>query len=308
MPPTCSTRRPRRPGIDAAKLATSLHETAGGFEAFAALGADAFAALYSQAGMDVPAIVELVGSLNTLQLDPKQLTVTSDGSLEYQGEAIEDLDAMGIDPKTYTVNDDGTISTQDEKLKGLNYVRIGDKVYKVTDDGTAEECADAADRAADSVNGIPNSKNVSITATDATGWIIDQVKSKLRSIPEMIAAKVGSTSGDKSGAFVRLHASGSFITDGVTPLGRDIHGIEHIAGEDGHEWVMQHADGTTSIVPIENRRYLEPYASVIASMMPDRGRTVVNNVNIRLAYDASADAKTITRGIAREFRLRGLMR
>ena len=295
-------------GIDAAKLAASLHETAGGFEAFAALGADAFAALYSQAGMDVPAIVELVGSLNALRLDPKQLTVTSDGSLEYQGEAIEDLDAMGIDPKVYTVNDDGTISTQDEKLKGLNYVRIGDKVYKVTDDGTAEECADAADRAADSVNGIPSSKNVSITATDATGWIIEQVKSKLRSIPGMIAAKVGSAFGDKSGAFVKLHASGSFITDGVTPLGRDAHGIEHIAGEDGREWVMQHADGTTSIVPIENRRYLEPYASVIASMMPDRGRTVVNNVNIRLAYDAGTDAKTITRGIAREFRLRGLMR
>lgn len=295
-------------GIDAAKLATSLHETAGGFEAFAALGADAFAALYSQAGMNVPAIVELVGSLNTLQLDPKQLTVTSDGSLEYQGEAIEDLDAMGIDPKTYTVNDDGTISTQDEGLRGLDYVRIGDKVYRVTDEGTADECADAADRAADSVNGIPNSKNVKITATDATGWIIEQVKSKLRSIPGMIAARVGSAFGDKSGGFVKLHASGSFITDGVTPLGRDAHGIEHIAGEDGREWVMQHADGTKSIIPIENRRYLEPYASTIASMIPRQGNTTTNNIRVVLQYDASSSAKDMARGLTRALRMEGLMR
>lgn len=295
-------------GVDAATLATSLHETAGGFETFAALGADAFAALYSQAGMDVPAIVELVGSLNTLQLDPKQLTVTSDGSLEYQGQAIEDLDAMGIDPKVYTVNDDGTISTQDEGLRGLDYVRIGDKVYRVTDEGTADECADAADRAADSVNGIPNSKNVKITATDATGWIIEQVKSKLRSIPGMIAARVGSAFGDKSGGFVKLHASGSFITDGVTPLGRDAHGIEHIAGEDGREWVMQHADGTKSIVPIENRRYLEPYASTIASMIPRQGNTTTNNIRVVLQYDASSSAKDMARGLTRALRMEGLMR
>lgn len=295
-------------GTDAAALATKLHDTAGGFEAFAALGVDAFSALHSQAGMDIPAIVELVGSLNALQLDPKQLTVTSDGSLEYQGEAIEDLDALEIDPKTYTVNDDGTITTQNEKLQGLNYVRIGDKVYQVTDNGTAEECADAADHAADSVNGIPSSKNVKITATDATGWIIEQVKSKLRSIPGMIAAKVGSAFGDKSGGFVKLHASGSFITDGVTPLGRDAHGIEHIAGEDGREWVMRHADGTKSIVPIENRRYLEPYASTIASMIKPAGNTTTNNIRVILQYDASSDAKDMARGFTRALRMEGLMR
>ena len=295
-------------GEDAATLATKLHDTAGGFEAFAALGVDAFSALHSQADMDIPAIVELVGSLNALQLDPKQLTVTSDGSLEYQGEAIEDLDALEIDPKTYTVNDDGTITTQNEKLQGLNYVRIGDKVYQVTDNGTAEECAGAADHAADSVNGIPSSKSVKITATDATGWIIEQVKSKLRSIPGMIAAKVGSFFGDKSGGFVKLHASGGFVTDGITSLGRDAHGIQHIAGEDGREWIMQHADGTKSIVPIENRRYLEPYASTIASMIKPAGNTTTNNIRVVLQYDASSNAKDLARGFTRALEMEGLMR
>lgn len=292
-------------GTDAATLATQLHGAAMGFETFQALGVDAFSALYSQAGMSVEGIVALVASANALQLDPKQLTVTSDGSLEYQGEAIEDLNALGIDPKTYTVNDDGTITTSNEKLQGLNYVRIGDKVYKVTDNGTAQEAADNANDTADAVNGIPSSKNVSITATDNTGSIFDTIRDKVRSLPGMIKAVFGF--GDKAGGSVKLHASGGFVTSGATPLGRDAHGIQHVAGEDGREWVMRHADGTTSIVPIENRRYLEPYASVIASMIGGAGSTTVNNVNIRLAYDASADAKAITRGIARELRLHDLM-
>lgn len=299
-------RAAEKTGTDATTLATKLHETAGGFEAFAALGVDAFSALHSQAGMDVPAIVELVGSLNTLQLDPKQLTVTSDGSLEYQGEAIEDLDALEIDPKTYTVNDDGTITTQNEKLQGLNYVRIGDKAYQVTDNGTAEECADAADHAADSVNGIPSSKNVSITATDNTGSIFERVRSKIASLPGNIRAALGI--GNKSGAFVKLHASGGFVTDGITSLGRDAHGIQHIAGEDGREWIMQHADGTKSIVPVENRRYLEPYASTIASMIKPAGNTTTNNIRVVLQYDASSNAKDLARGFTRALEMEGLMR
>ena len=269
-------RAAEKTGTDATTLATKLHETAGGFEAFAALGVDAFSALHSQAGMDVPAIVELVGSLNTLQLDPKQLTV--DGSLEYQGEAIEDLDALEIDPKTYTVNDDGT----------------------------AEECADAADHAADSVNGIPSSKNVSITATDNTGSIFERVRSKIASLPGNIRAALGI--GNKSGAFVKLHASGGFVTDGITSLGRDAHGIQHIAGEDGREWIMQHADGTKSIVPVENRRYLEPYASTIASMIKPAGNTTTNNIRVVLQYDASSNAKDLARGFTRALEMEGLMR
>lgn len=73
-----------------------------------------------------------------------------------------------------------------------------------------------------------------------------------------------------AGGFVKTHASGGFVTSGVTNLGVDRNGVMHVAGEDGIEWVMKHADGTTSIVPIQNRKYLEPYASVIASMIGPR--------------------------------------
>jgi len=63
---------------------------------------------------------------------------------------------------------------------------------------------------------------------------------------------------------------------------------------------MEHADGTMSVVPIENRRYLRPYAEVIASMI---GSGTVNNINVTLAYDASSDASQLARGLARELRL-----
>ena len=84
---------------------------------------------------------------------------------------------------------------------------------------------------------------------------------------EVIVRKITESVGDAAGGFYQLHAGGGFVTNGVTSLGRDRFGIEHIAGEAGHEWVQRHADGTTSIVPIENRKYLEPYASTIASMI-----------------------------------------
>ena len=68
-----------------------------------------------------------------------------------------------------------------------------------------------------------------------------------------------------------MHASGGFVTSGPMSIGVDRFGVNHIVGEAGREWVMNHADGTTSVVPIENRKYLAPYAETIASMLGERG-------------------------------------
>lgn len=114
-----------------------------------------------------------------------------------------------------------------------------------------------------------------------------------------VSAAVGALRGlgfEASGGFVRMHATGGFITDGPTALGVDRDGILHIAGEAGREWVQEHADGTTSIVPIENRRYLKPYAETIAGMIG--GRTI--NVSVALNYTAGDDAKGMARDFVRE--------
>ena len=93
-----------------------------------------------------------------------------------------------------------------------------------------------------------------------------------RKVAQVVTQFIGAHAG---GGIVKTHAGGGFVTTGVTDLGKDANGIRHIAGEAGAEWTMKHADGTTSIVPIENSRYLDPYANIIASKIPRRDDTVM---------------------------------
>lgn len=90
----------------------------------------------------------------------------------------------------------------------------------------------------------------------------------------------------------RFHAAGAIATRAV-PL--------DIVGEAGAE----------AIVPLTNRRYAMPFVKMIADEVAQTTGShdgSVNYINIRMSYDASADAKTITRGIARQIKLHGLMR
>lgn len=70
-----------------------------------------------------------------------------------------------------------------------------------------------------------------------------------------------------TGGFYDMHASGGFIANRPMSIGIDRKGVNHIVGEAGAEWVMAHADGTASVVPIENRKYMKPYAATIAPMV-----------------------------------------
>ena len=143
------------------------------------------------------------------------------------------------------------------------------------------------------------SKSATVSVADNASGVLDSIRSKLNNIDGFVAtarANIQQVFGNADGGFARLHATGGFVTDGATVLGTDARGVTHIAGEAGREWVMAHADGTTSIVPVENRKYLRPYAEVIASMMP-RGRAV--NVVVNLDYKAGDDANKMARDISR---------
>lgn len=111
--------------------------------------------------------------------------------------------------------------------------------------------------------------------------------------------------GAAGGGFFDLHAAGGFITNGPTILGRDAHGTIHVAGEAGREWIKKHADGTTSILPIENKRYLKPYAQEIAGMIGGTG--TVNNYNITLDYKAGDDANKMVRELGYALRTSAMM-
>ncbi len=124
---------------------------------------------------------------------------------------------------------------------------------------------------------------------------IDSAKSKwalwkpATKIIDVVVSKLGI--GDAAGGFYQLHAAGDFITNGPINLGRDSNGVYHIAGEAGREWVQTHADGTTSIVPIENQRYLEPYARTIAGMIGSSGAVYNLYIDgVRINDDAQIQA------------------
>ena len=143
------------------------------------------------------------------------------------------------------------------------------------------------------------SKSATVSVADNASGVLDSIRSKLSNIDGFVAtarANIQQVFGNAEGGFARLHATGGFVTDGATVLGTDARGVTHIAGEAGREWVMAHADGTTSIIPVENRKYLKPYAEVIASMMPQRGAV---NVVVNLDYKAGDDANKMARDISR---------
>ena len=146
---------------------------------------------------------------------------------------------------------------------------------------------------------MPDSKDINVNVYGNAENVLSNIKWYLDNIHDKeVTVTTNRVGGDAAGGFYRLHANGGFITNGPINLGRDRYGITHIAGEAGREWIKRHADGTTSIVPIENRRYLKPYAREIAGMIGSTGST--NNYYITLDYKAGDDAITLARGVKRE--------
>ena len=122
----------------------------------------------------------------------------------------------------------------------------------------------------------------------------------LQSLMSQIVSKtvtigVNAAALEAAGGFYKLHANGGFVTNGPTYLGRDRLGYGHIAGEAGREWIKTHADGTTSIIPIENRRYLKPYAQEIAGVIGGGASTVYNISISDFAINDDAEIRNATR-------------
>ena len=209
---------------------------------FARNGGDIVAALAS-AGLEVDKTTGKIEKMNSVKLEEKRARVNlEDGQL---------LDAQG---HVYTWNGTELLTREGDVV--VDQVELIDAQGNiVTWNGTKLE-----------------RKRTSVSVDTSS---IDSAKSKwdlwkpATKIIDVVVSKLGI--GDAAGGFYQLHAAGDFITNGPINLGRDSNGVYHIAGEAGREWVQTHADGTTSIVPLENQRYLEPYARTIAGMIGSSG-------------------------------------
>ena len=240
---------------------------------FARNGGDMEAALES-AGLAVDSLTGKIEKSNSVELRDKYATVTlEDGQL---------LDAQGhvfTWNGTDLIDQDGNVMVDQKQL-------IDAQGNVVTWNGT-ELSSKSASVSVDT-SGIDAARNKWEWWQPVTKWA------------EVVVSKLGI--GDAAGGFYQLHAAGDFITNGLTNLGRDRNGITHYAGEAGREWVKLHADGTTSIVPIENQRYLRPYAETIAGMIG--GGDVYN---ITLDYKAGDDANKMARDLGFALRAQSLM-
>lgn len=235
---------------DAETIVKSMNDAGVSVEDFSRLGAEGFSQFYDSADANLTNVHLALDALDRFNIDPKTFTVGDDGTIQLENGMVIDLDARTINGKTFTVNDDGTIVTEEGAIEGL----------------TAK------------INNVPVEWTTNFYANDFLSNVANAVRAKIAEVKNAMAGGGGDAVGDASGGVYKLHAAGGFITNGPTLLGRDVDGAYHIAGEAGRELVVEHANGTTSITPIENGHYMKPFAKAIASEMG--GSSNVTNIYI----------------------------
>ncbi len=232
------------------------------------IGSEQLKALSDACGGNVNTMVAILSGLNGIKLDPKRLKVNDDGSITYYAKKLSKLDRQKLKDKGFQVNDDGTITITKKQVDELNNDLAGsklDKKGKITvDTSKYKQGTEDAARAAARV--------LSFNATVG------------------VNAKVKQTKQAKGGIFdgKRIHRfAGGGIVNRPTP----VMGGLGIAGEAGAE----------AIIPLDNKRYVRPFARAVASMVGGGPSTYNVSVNVQCRTDADATeiAREITRSLKR---------
>lgn len=250
-------------GGNAEELAAKFQAAGGSATLFANMTEEDIATALAASGGNIEAFI---AELQKIGQQKVQASVEAEGGEEAAAEIGQVTDAAA--------EADGTTATAYAEEEG------------------AEETQEQFENVQETVDETDgDSAAVSVHVNDYATSVINSIRENLRDLDgDSATVTVNRQGGDAAGGFYRLHADGGFITNGPISLGLDKFGVEHIAGEAGREWIKRHADGTTSIVPIENRRYLKPYAREIAGMIGGAGTT---NYYITLDYKAGDDANKI---------------
>lgn len=221
-------------------------------------------------------------------IDDKHYMVTDDGSMYDAEGRLQQLQNFQLDGKALYVSSDGLV-TAEGQLYAFNDIGIDPKEFIVDDDGTVRLSEDKVESLRGAIAKVPTNVNIHLTATDDASRVIANVMSSIANGTVPAATRNGQglkQGGHAAGGFVRLHAAGAFITDGPTYIGSDRRGVRHIAGEAGREFVQRHADGTTSIIPLQNRKYMAPFVSAVADMLASDQRSTVSRDDLYKVADA----------------------
>ena len=208
-------------------------------------------------------------------IDFGQLFAEAEGNIDVFIAKIQEINNQRANPQVEVTGDEEAAQATGELADNLENLPDGEVDIEDESVGYATE---NVENLGQEVEGLPPSKDIDVNVTGNAQGALQDIITKLGSIQSKDVyittheKKVQDAAGGffalhATGGHFRLHGSGGFVTSGPTILGTDPHGYIHIAGEAGREWIKRHADGTTSILPIENRRYLKPYAREIAGMI-----------------------------------------
>lgn len=266
-------------------LAAKLVEAGVSTQTMAEMGAAGFSTLAASCDGNVNAMLIALTSVDSFVIGDKTFAVTDDGSVYLGEQRLGDLNSFQIGDKRYWVDDSGSIATEEGKVATLHgqVTQLPDGKYTITgtEDGTASR---VASRIADFA-GKTFSYFINGIAPKATGGLAMSLH----------AAGIQR---------LRLDGPGTYVTNGPTDIGTDRYGIMHIAGEDGTEIIQRHADGTTSVFPIENRQYMNPLANTVAEMIGAAGgTTIINNNNITVNASNASDGYKLGRELDRYLKM-----
>lgn len=269
-------------------FAKRLEEAGISSENFSKITSDQFNALVEQSNGDINQLIALIAAWNGTPIEKKETKVEVKGTQEL-------TDANG---KVYVWNGKDLID------KDANIAVMG-----------AVELTDANGQAMVWTGIDLKPKNATINVKEGgLGGALTNLKA-FNNLPSTITkyakVKVTGTSGlnlgmgarplynytgQAAGGF-RPHAEGAiFSKSGAIVTQATI--LNDVVGEAGSE----------AIVPLDNRRYAQPFVDMIAEGINEQRQTGSTYVTIHMSVNADQGAKKIVREIGREIKLHGLMR
>lgn len=259
-------------GVDMSTFASKLNEAGVSSEQLANIGSDNFNRLAQQCDYDLNLMTAMVQAYNSVLIFDKDGKITVDEAtlIDAQGNLYK-WNGSKLEDKNgnAAVNDIRLMDAQGHVVEWN-----GSKLISLTGSATA-------------------SGNLKEALADAERWNnLNLLSKSATAVVNFAGSAIGSILGRKNAAGgIRLHADGAIATKATF--------LEDVVGEDGAE----------AIVPLTNRKYSQPFVDLIAEGVNDKFKEGGGNtyVTIHLTVGASASEKEITRAIAREIKLHGLM-
>ena len=226
----------------------------------------AFASMWQACDGDVTAMAGKIAEWNSLEAEGKQPKVDAKGNV-IDGTAkkkVEDYNKTGIESKDTTVKAEveGNVISGDAQEKTADAKKSVDELHdKSVDVSAYVNGKNDVDQLGSSIRNLPSSKTVSITTNRTT------VEKTVKKAAGGFYGAVPAHAAGGLGFAVPRFAGGAALNGIVSRATMTTAGL---VGEAGREVVMQTGPRSSTIVPIENPRYMAPFADAVADAMGDR--------------------------------------